>query len=45
MPDDMETLENESWALKRKTDDALERLRNSQEPLEEDPRLRLFDEL
>lgn len=43
---DMKGLENETWTLKRKTEDRLEELRNhSQEPLEEDPRLRLFDEL
>ncbi len=45
MPDDMEALENETWALKRKTEDALEGLRNNQDTLEEDPRLKVFDEL
>jgi len=44
MPD-MDALENETWTLKRKTEDALEGLRNKPERLEEDPRLRIFDEL
>jgi len=39
-------LENETWTLKRKTEDALAGLRNNPpERLEEDPRLRVFDEL
>jgi hypothetical protein len=38
-------LENETWTLKRKTEDALAGLRNTPDRLEEDPRLRLFDEL
>jgi hypothetical protein len=43
---DMKGLENETWSLKRKTEDKLDQLRNhSQEPLGEDPRLRIFDEL
>ena len=45
MPD-MEGMENETWTLKRRTEDKLDELRNhSQGPLEEDPRLRIFDEL
>jgi hypothetical protein len=39
-------LENETWMLKRKTEDSLAGLRNNPpEWLEEDPRLRVFDEL
>jgi hypothetical protein len=41
----IEALGNETWTLKRKTDDALEELRNNEDKLEEDPRLRVFDEL
>jgi predicted nucleic acid-binding Zn ribbon protein len=45
MPD-MEMMENETWTLKRKTEDKLDELRNhSQGPLQDDPRLRIFDEL
>jgi hypothetical protein len=43
---DMKGLENETWTLKRMTEDKLDELRNnSQAPLEEDPRLSIFDEL
>lgn len=42
---DLETLKNETWSLKRETEHALEGLRNTQDTLEEDPRLRVFDEL
>ncbi|KAE9373123.1 hypothetical protein N431DRAFT_406448 [Stipitochalara longipes BDJ] len=43
---DMQGMENETWTLKRKTEDKLDELRkHSQGPLEEDPRLRIFDEL
>jgi len=43
---DINLLENETWTLKRKTEDRLEKLRNAgQGRLEEDPRLRIFDEL
>ena len=43
---DMKGLGNETWSLRRKTEDKLDELRNhSQEPLGEDPRLRIFDEL
>ena len=41
-----EKIRNESWALKREVGERLEELRNREkEPLEEDPRLRVFDEL
>lgn len=47
---DMEKLKNETWNLKRSTEDALQSLRHKhkeeeEEKLEPDPRLRLFDEL
>jgi hypothetical protein len=43
---DINLLESETWNLKRKTEDRLEELRNAgQDRLEEDPRLRIFDEL
>ena len=43
---DINLLENETWTLNRKTEDRLEKLRNAgQDRLEEDPRLRIFDEL
>lgn len=43
---DMQDMENETWTLKRKTEDKLEELRNAGKGrLEEDPRLRIFDEL
>jgi hypothetical protein len=43
---DINLLENETWSLKRKTEDRLEKMRNAgQDRLEEDPRLRIFDEL
>jgi hypothetical protein len=43
---DMQGMENETWNLKRKTENKLEELRNAgQDRPEEDPRLRIFDEL
>ncbi|KAL3427620.1 hypothetical protein PVAG01_01129 [Phlyctema vagabunda] len=44
----VEQLQDEAWNLKRSTADGLETLRNKiqeDQPLEDDPRLRLFDEL
>jgi hypothetical protein len=45
---DLEKMKNESWSLKRDGVDALKKMREDsreKEMLEEDPRLRLFDEL
>jgi len=44
MPD-METIKNETWTPKKEAGDALEGLINKKEELDDDPRLRAFDEL
>jgi len=49
LPDvDLEKIRNETWTLKRSTEDALEKMKaknREKEEEEEDPRLRIFDEL
>jgi hypothetical protein len=44
---DLEKIRNETWSLKRKTEDALEKMkaRGKEEKVEDDARLRVFDEL
>jgi hypothetical protein len=43
---DMESLKNETWTLKREVGEKLEGLKNREDaPPDEDPRLRVFDEL
>jgi hypothetical protein len=45
---DLEKIRNETWTLKRSTEDALEKMKaksREKEEQEEDPRLRIFDEL
>jgi len=42
---DVEKIKNESFSLRRNTVDVLERIGDTKESLEEEPRLRAFDEL
>ena len=45
---DLDMIRNDTWSLKRRTQDALEKMKaesSQKDPLDEDPRLRIFDEL